>query len=417
MKKVLLVKVSEKILFCFALLAAVCLIPLLAAAEGTIKITYSGPLTGPMAVIGTEELYHIQFLADKINAQGGVLGGKKFEVISLDDKFSVQESQINLRKMISRDLHFLIQGAGSHISHAITDFLRKHNSRNPDQAILFFNMATQDPPLTGEKCNFWHFRFFPNTAMKMAALTDYIAKKPEIKKVYLINQDYSYGRSVQRAAHEMLKMKRPDIKIVGDDLHPIVKIKDFSPYITKIRASRADAVITANWGPDLTLLVKAGEEAGLDVIWYTYVGGDDGTAATLGKAGKNRLYQICDWHLNIPNPGMELFTIDYKKKYDQTWFYISIVSLMDMFVKALNEVGQPDPLKVAKVLEGMHHQTITGEVYIDEGHQLIMPLFITVYTDAVKYDLSDTGMGLKTVMRIEAKEVVLPTNCVMKRPD
>lgn len=418
MKKLSFNAVLEKVFFSLAAIALVSLFPYQAVAQETIKLTYSGPLSGPMGVIGTEELNHLQYMAEKINAKGGVLGGKKLEVIGMDDKFSVQETQVNLKKMTDRNLQFLVQGAGSHISHGITDFISKHNLRNPDKSILFFNMATQDPDLTNEKCNFWHFRFFPNTAMKMAALTRYLANRSEVKKVYLINQDYSYGRSVQEAANDLLKKRCPQIQIVGDELHPLTKIKDFSPYVTKIKASGADAVVTSNWGPDLTLLVKAGEEAGLKVIWYTYVGGDDSTVAILGKAGKGRMKQVCDWHLNIENPEMESLTTGYKKRYAQTWFYISVVTLEEMFVNALNKVGKADALKVAKALEGMRHQTITGEAYMrGQDHQLIMPLFIAYYTDGVKYDLADTGMGLKTEARIETKDVELATNCAMKRPE
>ena len=60
----------------------------------------------------------------------------------------------------------------------------------------------------------------------------------------------------------MLAEKRPDIKIVGDELHPLQKVQDFSPYVAKIKASGADTVITGNWSNDMVLLIKAGKDAG-----------------------------------------------------------------------------------------------------------------------------------------------------------
>ncbi len=418
MKKMSIRRVSEKILAGLIVLAVISLISLSAAAEDTIKITYCGPLSGPLAQTGNEELDHLQFMADKINAKGGVLGGKKLEVISYDDKFSVAESQVIIKKMADKGLHFVVQGAGSHISHAIIGAIKKLNRRNPDQAILFLNMATQDPALTNEKCSFWHFRFFPNTAMKMKAIADDIAKKPNVKKVYLINQDYSYGKSVQRAGAEMLKKKRPDIQIVGNELHPVAKIKDFMPYIAKIKASGADSVITANWGSDFKLLIKAAEESGLKVDWYTYMAGHEGTALAIGNTAKGRLKQVCDWHQDVPSPEMEAFNNAYKKKYGHPWFYISARHLMEMLAKALNKAGEPDPVKVAKALEGMRNKGATGEVYMrEEDHQLIMPLFVAYYTDDARYDLGGTGMGWKTEKRIESKDVAIPATCVMKRPE
>ena len=38
------------------------------------------------------------------------------------------------------------------------------------------------------------------------------------------------------------------MKVVGDELIPLGKVKDFSPYITKIKASGAQALLTGNWG-------------------------------------------------------------------------------------------------------------------------------------------------------------------------
>ena len=96
----------------------------------------------------------------------------------------------------------------------------------------------------------------------MAALTNYMKARTNIKKVYLINQDYSFGQAVRAARQAMLKAKRPDIQIVGDELHPLLKVTDFSPYIAKIKASGADTVITGNWGQDFALLLKAAADAG-----------------------------------------------------------------------------------------------------------------------------------------------------------
>ena len=68
----------------------------------------------------------------------------------------------------------------------------------------------------------------------------------------------------------MLAAKRPDIQIVGDELHPLQKITDFAPYVAKIKASGADSIITGNWAQDMALLLKAAADAGLQVDWYTY---------------------------------------------------------------------------------------------------------------------------------------------------
>ena len=139
----------------------------------------------------------------------------------------------------------------------MTDAVNKHNKRNPDDRVLFLNYSAVDPALTNDKCNFWHFRFDANADIKMDALTDVMAADEGIKKVYVIGQDYSFGKAVASAAVRMLGEKRPDIEIVGNELHPIGKVKDFTPYARKIVSSGADAMITGNWGSDMVGLGKA----------------------------------------------------------------------------------------------------------------------------------------------------------------
>src|SRR3546814_16555121 len=116
--------------------------------------------------------------------------------------------------------------------------------------------------------------------MRISDWSSDVCSSDLIKKVYLINQDYSFGQGVRKVATEMIKAKRPDIQIVGDELHPVAKITDFSPYIAKIKASGADSVVTGNWGSDISLLLKAAGDAGLQANFYTFSAGGAGGART-----------------------------------------------------------------------------------------------------------------------------------------
>src|SRR5450830_1552797 len=225
----------------------------LAGAE-TIKIAYIDPLSGPFAPVGQNILNSFQFIA--ANAEKWA-GNNTFEVDGFDNKGSPQESLNVLKAVIDKGYRYITQGNGSGVGLALLDAVNKYNERNPGKEIVFLNHAAVDPDMTNSKCSFWHFRFDANSDMKMEALTSYLANDKNIKKVYIIGQNYSFGHQVTRAAKEYLGRKRPDIQIVGDDLHPIGQVKDFSPYIAKIKASGADTVITGNWGADLALLIKA----------------------------------------------------------------------------------------------------------------------------------------------------------------
>ncbi len=181
--------------------------------------------------------------------------------------------------------------------------MSKYNDRNPGKEILYLNYAAVDPILTNEKCSFWHFRWDANSDIKMAALTTFMKSQPNIKKVYLINQDYSFGHSVEQAAKAMLKEKRLDIEIVGDEFHPLLKVTDFSPYIAKIKASGADSVITGNWGQDIALLLKAAADAGLQADFYTYYAGGAGGPTAIKHTGlSHRVFAITEGVPNAATP-------------------------------------------------------------------------------------------------------------------
>ncbi len=389
-----------------------------AHAQGTLKIAYIDPLSGGAASAGILGEKHFNYFIDKINAAGGV-NGQKLEVVSFDSKVNPQESLIVLKKVFDDGIRYVAQGNGSLVAHAITDAVLKYNERNPGKEVVYFNYAAVDPALTNEKCNFWHFRFDADADMKMEALTNFMAKQKSIKKVYLINQDYSFGKAVAAAANKMLKAKRPDIQIVGDELHPLQKVTDFSPYVAKIKASGADSVITGNWSNDMLLLIKAGKDAGLKVDWYTYYAGALGAPTAIGKDGVGHVKQVTEWHKNVtvePDPDMLGYEKRFTGKEDDFSFW-RIKTMFEMWVTAMKNAKSNDPVKVAKALEGLKYKTTLGEVEMRaDNHQLLQPLFISTMSDKVKYDVEHTGVGFVTNGKVEAKDTATPTTCKMERP-
>ena len=394
-----------------------------AAAQGVLKIAYLEGLSGPFGNVGEVGLRHLQFAAERINEKGGVLGGK-IEVVPFDTKTSPQEAQLVFKQLVDQGIRYMVQGNGSAVALALSEAMGKHNSRNPDKTVLYLNYGAVDPALTNDKCNFYHFRFDADVDMKMQALTNYMAAQKSIGKVYLINQDYSFGQSVAKAARAMLNQKRPDIQIVGDDLHPLGKVKDFAPYVAKIKASGADAVVTGNWGNDVALLIKAAKDAGLAIDFYTYYAGGLGTPPVIGEAGVGHLKQVTVFHSNIGGSGTVGLVEAYRKRFPDSkddFYWTSIMNGMEMLTRAMEKAKSTDPTKVALAMEGMKIDTITGEVALRaDNHQVVQPIFISTFSKAngkdVKFDVERTGYGFKTDARIEAKDTALPTTCKFQRP-
>jgi branched-chain amino acid transport system substrate-binding protein len=365
-----------------------------------VKMVRIDALSGLMAPVGTNQLKSYQYFAEKFNADNPA--GVKFEVTGIDNKLSPTESLNALKAAIDQGVRYILQGNGSSVAAAILDGVNKHNERNPGKEIIF-----------------WHFRFDADTSMKMEAMTTFMKDQPDIKKVYLLNQNYSHGHQVAKFAKENLGRKRPDVQIVGEDLHPLAQVRDFAPYIAKIKASGADTVITGNWGSDLALLVKAANEGGYTGKFYTYYTGVTGTPTALGTGGAGRVYQIAYSHYNMGGQ-MDTWMKEFNQKFNDDFYTGSIIHIFTTLSQAMANAKSTDPVKVAAALEGLSVKSFNGDIEVRKlDHQLQQTLYLTVWqkTDAKhSYSPEKTGMTLVPVKEFPPYVSSTPTSCQMKRP-
>ena len=387
----------------------------------TVKIAFIDPLSGPFATTGTIGLAEWKFAVEKlVNEKGGVLGGKKMEVVALDNKMDGKESLVQVQVAIDQGIRFIAQGNSSGIANAITDMVKKHNKRNPDKQVIFLNYSAVDPALTNDKCQFWHFRFDANADIKMDVITDVIAGESGIKKMYLIGQDYSFGKAVAAAAEKYLAQKT-SIEIVGNELHPIGKVKDFTPYARKILASGADAIITGNWGADMVNLGRSLKESGFDGPVYCYYCATAGITKTFGETGKGMLNIVMEGKLNPMNPALEAYNKALKAKYPEAdMSQPRITNAVQMVAKAINEAGSATDMKaIAYALEGMEFESEllqTKVVMRAKDHQAIQNVHVGEHTDDVDIDFDNSGYGIKMYKTVEMASMDSPTSCKMKRP-
>lgn len=383
----------------------------------TVKLAYIDALSGLMGPVGQNQVKTFQFLGEKFNKSNPA--GVKFEVVTFDNKLSPAESLNLLKAAADQGIRYIMQGNGSSVALALSDAVAKHNDRNPGKEIVYLNYSAVDPDLTNSKCSYWHFRFDADTSMKMEALSSFIKDQPDVKKVFLLNQNYAHGHQVAKYAKETLARKRPDIQVVGEDLHPLAQVRDFAPYVAKIKASGADTVITGNWGSDLALLVKAANEAGYNGKFFTYYTGVTGTPTALGTGGAGRVFQVAYSHYNMGGEIQKLAE-EYNQKFNDDMYTLSIYNIYTMLSQAMANAKSTNPVKVAAALEGLSAKGFNGEVTMRKtDHQLQQPLFITVWqkTDAKHtYSPEKTGMTLVPVKQYDSYVSSTPTSCQMKRP-
>ena len=395
------------------------------AQQAVFKLAYIDPLSGPFANVGELMLTHVQFAVEDINAKGGVLGGKaKLQLLQFDSKLSAQESLSALQSAIDQGARAIVTGgSGSTVVAARVDAANKHNQRNPDKAVLVLNHSSIDPDLTGKRCSFWHFQFEANTAMKMKALANYIKRQPDIHNMYLLNQDYAHGRQWAAYGQELVGLARPDIRFVGSDFHAIGRVKDFAPYVTKVKASGADSVITGNWGQDMTLLLRAAADTGMNLRYFNHSAGSfPGTVTAMSTAKTGQLTWVAEWHPGqADTPKVDALAKAYNAKSGKDFLAPRIDMTPRFIAAAINKSQSLEPLQVARALEDLSLDTTVGTVRMrGEDHQLLLPQVVNTIAPVdgklVKVGYEGTQWGFRTDASFSGNELAQGTECRMQRP-
>lgn len=390
--------------------------------EPPIKVMAMDPLSGPFGLVGTIAIDHIRFAVDRVNARGGVLGGRKLEVVPYDNKMSPADALSGFNSALDQGIPIVFLNVGAALASAVNDATKRHNARNPNNPVLFFT-TSQESTLTDKSCDYYMFRFYQHSDMGLVAMVDGMSQDKSVKQVYLLNQDYSYGRGAAETARVLISEKLPLAKIVGEELHPLGKVKDFSPYVAKINASGADTVVTVNWGADLQLLVRAVRDAGLGVKFYTLNAGGFGTPTAIGEAGIERIVDTTTMSMNLvvteKNAELKSYGEAFKSAKRHDFYYVNMVEMVEMLAKAINKAGSADPKAIANALHGMEHSGLTGKFQMRaEDHQLVAPMFVNVFQKDLTYDVEGTGLGWNPIHRVEGSTLAtaLPPKCTVSVP-
>ncbi|MGB3449281.1 MAG: branched-chain amino acid ABC transporter substrate-binding protein [Giesbergeria sp.] len=394
-----------------------------------VKVALIESLSGTFANTGEAVFRNILWAVDRVNARGGVLlpseagGARALALARYDSKGQNEEALSALRAAIDDGARVVMQGNSSATAAVLIDAINKHNEREPDKRVLFLNYSAVDPILTNEKCSFWHFRFDAHADMRMAALMGVLRADNAVKRVYLIGQDYSFGQAVLREAKKQLAAQRPDVAIVGDELHAVGRVKDFAPYAVKIKTSGAQAVITGNWGNDLTLLVKAAREVGYTGSFYTFYGNALGAPAAMGDAGIDKVIAVADWMPNVPGAQSEAFYQSFRARFPKPqddYVHMRMQLMVEALAQSIEAAGSVDTTAVARQMEKAHVQLAgrSGRMRAAD-HQFQQPLVVGLMekqgAPGVKFDVEGSGYGFRVVRDIPAAQTQQPHSCQMQR--
>ncbi|MEP6964983.1 MAG: branched-chain amino acid ABC transporter substrate-binding protein [Polaromonas sp.] len=392
-----------------------------------VRIALIESLSGAFANTGEAVFRNLVWATERVNARGGVRladGQHNLLIERYDNKGQNEEALAALRSAIDDGVTVIAQGNSSSIAAALIDAINKHNEREPGKRVLFLNYSAVDPILTNEKCSYWHFRFDAHADMRMAALMDVLKDDMALKKVYLIGQDYSFGQAVLREARKEIAAQRPDVQIVGDELHALGRVKDFIPYAVKIKASGAQAVLTGNWGNDLTLLIKAAKEVGYEGKFYTFYGNALGAPAAIGDAGLGKVIAVADWLPNVPGAASEAFYQSFRQRFPRPqddYVHMRMQMMVEALAQSLEKAGTVDAAAVAAAMERVTVKFAGFQGSMRSAdHQFQQALQVAVMdrqgTPGVKFDVEGSGYGFRVIKTISAQRAEQPSRCKMARP-
>ena len=396
---------------------------LTAAAYGApVKIGMVETLSGPQASAGQAYRAGVRYAVDRFNATGG-WNGEPVQLVEYDNQGGPAGASEKLKAAIADGVQIVVQGSSSAIGGQITEDVRKHNLRNPGKEVVYINVGAEALELTGDKCNFYHFRFAGNAQIRAKALVQAMKEAHALgTKVYAINQNYSWGQDMEQAIVD--NAGAGGYTVVEKTLHDVNKIQDFAPYVSKISASGAETVMTGNWSNDLLLMMKAAKASGLKARFGTVYLDQPGNVSNAGELAIGN-YVAHAFNAEAAGEAGERFVADYTAKIGHAPVFVEPQTVfgLEMVTDALKRTkpvnGALDVNVFAKALESGKLKTPMGEMTMRAAdHQVQMPLVVSVVSKDAKYKADGTDMGFKPVKVFSAEAVSVPAqaSCKMQRP-
>ena len=384
-----------------------------------LKIGIIESLSGAQTSTGRLYANAVKYGVDRINDTGG-FNGEPVTVTEYDNAGGSPEAADKFRQAVADGVDIIFQGASSAIAGQLTEDVRKHNIRNPGKEVIFINLGGEAMELTGNKCQFYHFRYTTTAPMRVNALVSAMKESGDLgDKVYSINQNYSWGQDMQAAVEAAAA--EGGYTVVDEVLHDVNKIQDFAPFVARIRSAAPDTVFTGNWSNDLLLLMKAAGDAGLDVTFATAFLDQPGNIANAGKTAIG--HYIANNYDNAATDGK--FAESYKAATGHYPIFVEghTAFALGALQQALGTVdfggGDIDATKIALALENTTYESPIGPISVrKEDHQTIRPVVVSRVVENPKYPADGTNMGFETVKVIAGDKAInsVQDSCKMERP-
>jgi branched-chain amino acid transport system substrate-binding protein len=377
----------RKLLASTAVAATVFVLPALGQSGTPLKIGVLMPTTGVFAVLGLEQIKGMKYAVEEA---GGVVAGRKIELIIEDDQGAPGTGLTKARKLVTSDQVDVMAGiVSSAVALAVTPYLA--TVKMP----LVISNATTDE-LSGAKCSPLVFRTSYSSSQMSEPLGDYMGKKG-IKNLYLLASDYVAPREHIAAARRAF-LKHGG-KISGEAYPPFAKTQDYGPYISQARSANADALLPIFYGAEAILFMKQYHSFGLQNTLPVYASSGLVPPVLLGALGDAALGvdTVTNYVPEIDIPENKRFVEGWRKlnNADPEDFGVTGYDSVRFIIEAVKALGGNTSNReaLAAALSKVSYVSPRGPLSIDKTNTVLQNIYIvrTVKKDGkIGYDIVDT---------------------------
>ncbi len=355
--------------YSFLAAAAGCtLVAAAAQAADTRPITIGVPvgLSGANSVVAPSVVQAAQLAVDEINAAGGVLG-RKLALEIADDASGAAGAQKAFDSLVyQKKVDVLISMETSAARNAALPIVSK--GKVPYIYTSFYE---------GHSCNKYLYVDAWVPEQQVPPIVDNFIKDKHAKTFFLIGSDYAFGRGMLSFTRTYIEKQGG--KVVGEDYLPMDGT-DWTSILSKLRESKADALITSTAGgaPNVTL-TKQMRAAGL-TLPYANLAVDEGTAKSMG-ADATGIYLSASYVTGIDSPENKKFLAAAKNKFGADLKTPNDLSVPEyeavyLYKVAIEKAGSTETAKILEALPTVAFTGPRGTIKMNKEHHAPLTMYL-----------------------------------------
>ncbi|HYX00948.1 MAG TPA: ABC transporter substrate-binding protein [Reyranella sp.] len=332
-------------------------------AQQPIVIGVSTPQTGVAAVASEWEMWGANLAVEEINQAGGLLGGRKVELMVLDNKCNPSEA-VNVANKLVEAKVVAVEGAHCSSAHLASMKIMA------DAKIPIVTGIASNPQITalaGPGRNEYSFRISPSDSAMMDALGIYLGNKKVFKTVAIVGEDTDFGRGGADAFKAVAD--KAGVTVVSTDFHP-QNAPDFTSILTRLQQRRPDAIATFQVGGDSINFLRQAMQLGVRIPYTGRIELGGRNQPIIEAGGMEKSISAWTYNATIDAPENKAFVAKVKAKHNsepylQTWGAYDSIRVI---AQAIKEAGSTDGEKVKNAIKNLKFTTVIGKTVTFDDH-------------------------------------------------